>query len=180
MSLRVFAALPIPDPIADEVMALMDQVPGANWRPRENLHITLAFYGELDEPAIHDLDAGLACLTAPKMQLQLAGVGRSGRGDGAALWTLVEPNPELTRLAKGCRKAAKGAGVEMETRNYLPHVTLAYLNSGVDPVRLQRFEQRHSLWRSPVFSVDRFHLYSSRPRKRGCPNAYVIEAVYPL
>jgi 2'-5' RNA ligase len=180
MSLRVFAALPIPDPIADEVMALMDQVPGANWRPRENLHITLAFYGELDEPAIHDLDAGLACLTAPRMPLRLAGVGRSGRGDGAALWTLVEPNPALSQLAKGCRKAAKGAGVAMEKRNYLPHVTLAYLSGGVDPVRLQRFEQRHSLFKSQTFTPDRFFLYSSRPRKPGKPNAYEIEAEYPL
>jgi len=179
MALRVFAALPLPDAIADEVMALMDQVPGAHWRPRENLHITLAFYGALAEPVVRDLDAGLACLTAPLMPLQLAGVGRSGRS-GGALWTLVEPNAELTRLAKGCRKAAKGAGVQMEKRNYLPHVTLAYLSSGVDPVRLQRFEQRHSLFKSEVFTPDRFFLYSSRPRKPGKPNTYEIEAEYPL
>ncbi len=180
MSLRVFAALPIPDLVADQAMELMDQVPGANWRPRENLHITLAFYGELAEPVIHDLDAGLACITAPRMQLRLSGVGRSNRKDGAALWALVEPNPALTQLAKDCRKAAKGAGVSMEKRNFLAHMTLAYLGSSVDPVRLQRFEQRHSQFKSEVFTPDRFYLYSSRARKPGKPNTYEIEAEYPL
>jgi 2'-5' RNA ligase len=180
MSLRVFAALPVPDLIADQAMELMDHVPGANWRPRENLHITLAFYGELTEPVIGDLDAGLACISAPHMDLQLAGVGRSTRKDGAALWALVQPNPALTQLARDCRKAARGAGVELERRNFLAHMTLAYLGSGVDPVRLQRFEQRHSLFKSDIFTPDRFHLYSSRPRKPGKPNAYEIEAVYPL
>ncbi len=180
MSLRVFAALPIPEPIADQALALMDQVPGANWRPRENLHITLAFYGELAEPVIHDLDAGLACITAPRMSLRLAGVGRSGHQDGAALWARVEPDPALAQLARDCRKAARGAGVALEKRAYLAHMTLAYLGGSVDPVRLQRFEQRHSLFKSDPFTPDRFFLYSSRPRKPGRPNAYEIEAEYPL
>ncbi|MCP2679428.1 RNA 2',3'-cyclic phosphodiesterase [Maricaulaceae bacterium NA33B04] len=180
MSLRVFTALPVPDLVADQAMELMDQVPGANWRPRENLHITLAFYGEQTEPVIRDLDAGLACITAPPMQLRFSGVGRSNRKDGAALWAIVEPNAALNQLARDCRKAARGAGIEMESRHYLAHMTLAYLGSGVDPVRLQRFEQRHSLFKSDIFAPDRFYMYSSRPRKPGKPNSYEIEAEYPL
>ncbi len=180
MSLRVFAALPVPDSVADQVMEMMEHVPGAKWRPRENLHITLAFYGEQTEPVIHDLDAGLACVTASPMTLRLAGVGRSGRGEGAALWAMVEPDRDLNQLAKDCRKAARGAGIELERRSYTAHLTLAYLDGGVDPVRLQRFEQRHSLFKSDRFVPDRFFLYSSRARKSGKPNSYEIEAEYPL
>ena len=83
-------------------------------------------------------------------------------------------------MAKACRRADERAGAVMERRGYIPHLTLAYLAPAVDPVRLQRFEQRHSLWRSPAFTADRFHLYSSHARKPGKPNAYEIEAVYPL
>ena len=180
MSLRVFAALPIPDGPADEVMALMDHVPGAQWRPRENLHITLAFYGDQDEPVIEGLDAELACLGQARFEVTLAGVGRFGRREPSALWFGVADNPALNALAKGCRKAGERAGAQMERRVYTPHLTIAYLKPFMDLAPLQRFEQRHSLWRSQSFIADRVHLYSSHARKPGKPNAYEIEAVYPL
>ncbi|MGJ3232509.1 MAG: RNA 2',3'-cyclic phosphodiesterase [Oceanicaulis sp.] len=181
MSLRVFAALPIPEDIADEAAELMDeQVPGASWRPIENLHITLAFYDELDEPVIEELDHELAAISIPRFDLQLAGAGHFGKGQPSALWLGVEAGPDLTDLARRCRKAGQRAGVEMERRNYLPHLTLAYLSGGIDPVRVQRFEQRNALFRSSPFTADRFHLYSSHPRKPGKPNAYEVEAEYPL
>ena len=181
MALRVFAALPIPDDIADQAQAHMDHVPCAKWRPRENLHITLAFYGELAETVIEDLDAQLACIAARPLPLRLAGAGHfSIGGEPSALWLGVEDNAALRDLARSCAKAARGAGAQVERRLYRPHLTLAYLRGGVDVVGVQRFEQRLSLWRSDAFLADRFHLYSSRPRKPGQPNAYEIEAVYPL
>lgn len=159
----------------------MDHVPGAKWRPRENLHITLAFYGELDEPVIADLDAELACLPARPFPLRLAGGGHFNQGGAAtSLWLGVEENPALRDLARRCSKAARAAGFTPERRAYTPHLTLAYLGADVEPVRVHRFEQRLSLWKSSAFTADRFHLYSSRARKPGKANVYEIEAVYPL
>jgi 2'-5' RNA ligase len=181
MALRVFAALPLPDAIAEEAEAHMDHVPFAKWRPRENLHITLAFYGELDEPVIADLDAQLACIPTAPFDLRLRGAGAFTKGaQPSSLWLGVEDATPLRDLARRCVKAARGAGVSPERRVYTPHLTLAYLGGGVDLVRVQRFEQRLSLWRSEPFRADRFHLYSSHGRKAGAPNAYEIEAVYPL
>lgn len=180
MSLRVFAALPIPDEIADPVLSLMDHVPGARWRPRENLHITLAFYGELDGLVIEGLDAELACVSRAGFELKLSGVSRFGRKEPSALWLGVEENSTLKALAKACRRAGERAGVQLERRSYLPHLTIAYLKPLLDLAPLQRFEQRHSLWRSETFRADRFHLYSSHARKPGRPNVYEIQAVYPL
>ena len=59
MSLRLFAALSIPDDVAAQLLALMKGVAGAKWRPRENLHLTLRFFGEITEPVAEDLDAEL-------------------------------------------------------------------------------------------------------------------------
>lgn len=181
MSLCVFAALPIPEAVADEAAELMDaQVPFANWRPLENLHITLAYYGDLAEPVVEELDLELAAIPCPRFDLQLAGAGHFGKAKPSALWLGVEAGPELADLARRCRKAGQRAGAEMERRVFLPHLTLAYLSGAVDPVRVQRFEQRNALFRSSAFTADRFHLYSSHTRKPGTPNAYEIEAEYPL
>ncbi len=181
MALRVFTALPLPDAIADEAEAHMDHVPGAKWRPRENLHITLAFYGELDEPVIADLDAQLACIPTRRFELRLSGAGHFNEGgDPTAIWLGVEENAALRDLARRCSGAARGAGFAQGRRTYRPHVTLAYLGREVEFVRIQRFEQRLSLWKSAAFIADRFHLYSSRTCKPGKPNVYEIEAEYPL
>jgi len=181
MSLRVFAALPLPERIADEAAELMDeQVPFANWRPLEALHVTLAFFGDLDEPMIEELDLELAAIAVPQFQLRLSGAGHFGKKRPSALWLGVEAGRELAELARRCRKAGLRAGVEMERRVFLPHLTLAYLSGGVDPVRVQRFEQRNALFKSSVLAADRFHLYSSHTRKTGMPNAYEAEADYPL
>src|SRR5262249_7785653 len=59
MSLRLFAALEIPDDVAERLLALMKGVSGASWRPRENLHLTLRFFGEVQEPVADEIDAAL-------------------------------------------------------------------------------------------------------------------------
>lgn len=180
MTLRVFSALPIPDEIAEEVEALLDGVPGANWRPRENFHITLAFYGELEETVIEDLDSELARIDMAPFALTLKGVNHFGKAEPSALWLGVEAGPALTELAKKCRQAARRLGIEMERRNYLPHVTIAYLDAGeLDLVRLARFEQAMALFETEPFIADRFYLQSSRQRRKG-PNAYPVEAEFPL
>ena len=180
MTLRVFAALPIDDQLADQVETVMNQVPGAKWRPRGNLHITLAFYGELNEAVIADLDTELGRIAQSGFALRLKGTGHFGSNPPTSLWLGVEDDPGLRQLAKACRRAGLNSGVEMERRAFHPHLTVAYLPGSVELVRVQRFEQRHSLFVSDPFWVDRFHLYASRPRKPGVPNLYTREAEYPL
>lgn len=84
----------------------------------------------------------------------------------------------LETLARQCHRAGVKAGMDMEKRNYTPHLTVAYLNMA-EIVRVQKFQQRLNLWKSEPFTADRFYLYSSHARGRG-PNAYQIEAEYPL
>ena len=176
---RIFAALPVPDEIAERVTPLMKGVPGAAWRPRENLHITLAFYGSVRETVETELDHALDRVRVPPFEIQLEGANHFGKAEPHSLWLKVSEPPELVELARQCRKAGQSVGIEMEKRHYRPHLTLAYIRGQTDPRRIERFEQRLALYRSKPFIVDRFHLYSSWDRERG-PNRYEIETEYPL
>ncbi|WP_158764226.1 RNA 2',3'-cyclic phosphodiesterase [Terricaulis silvestris] len=180
MSLRLFAALDLPDDIVERVMALMKGVPGAKWRPRENLHLTLRFFGEVTEPVADDLDAALsstADATAP-FELQLKAAGSFGGADPHALWIGVAVDPALTKLAADCERAARRAGLKAEPLKYKPHVTVAYLSAA--PLdRVQAFEAQMGLFQTDAFRVERFGLYSSVTR-RGAPSLYRLEAEYPL
>ena len=176
MSLRLFAALAIPDEIADRLLPLMRGVPGAKWRPRENLHLTLRFFGDVPEPTADEIGAELARLAeahAP-FDLQLKGAGAFGRADPHALYMGVGESAALKKLAADCERAARRAGLKPESRKFIPHVTMAYLNNA-DLTRVQAFETRLGLFQTPAFRVESFGLYSSWTKKPA-PSLYRLEA----
>lgn len=180
MSLRLFAALAVPDDAAALLLALMKGVPGAKWRPRENLHLTLRFFDELNEVVAEDLDAELDAATAgfAPFEVCLKGAGSFGGADPHALWVGAAANDSLQQLAAACEKAARRVKLAPERQRFTPHVTIAYL-SGAPIERVRMFEQAHALFEAPPFVVQSFGLYSSVTRK-GAPSLYRLEAEYPL
>jgi 2'-5' RNA ligase len=180
MSLRLFAALDLPDTVAERLLALMRGVPGAKWRSRENLHLTLRFFGEVQEPVADEIDAALievASRNAP-FELTLKAAGAFGGADPHALYVGVAKNEALSRLAADCERAARRAGLKPEAHKFTPHVTLAYL-SGTELSRVQAFVSRLGLFAAPAFQVESLTLYSSWTRKSEA-SLYRAEAEYPL
>jgi len=57
--LRLFTALHVPEHIAETLARRQSGLPGAKWRPLDQLHITLAFYGEANERQADDLASEL-------------------------------------------------------------------------------------------------------------------------
>jgi 2'-5' RNA ligase len=180
MSLRLFAALPLPDEVAARLLELMKNVPGAKWRPRENLHLTLRFFGEVAEPVAEEIDAALdeVAASTPQFALKLKGVGAFGKDAPHTLWAGAAKNAALEKLAADCERAARRVGLKPEPRKFAAHVTLAYLG-GTDLAQVQNFEQRWGLFDTPAFAVESYGLYSSFMRK-SAPSLYRLEADYTL
>ena len=175
--LRLFAALPIRPDIADRLVLLQTGVPGASWRPRENFHITLRFFGDIDHLLAKDLDELLGSIPGRQMKLRLKGAGWFGKREPHALWAGVDYDPALSDLAGACERAARQLGLPSDKRKFLPHVTLAYCHGTTLEVA-EQFAAKHTSFETPEFWVDRFHLYSSHLGHG--PSRYVPEADYPL
>jgi 2'-5' RNA ligase len=177
MSLRLFAAAPIPDEVAARLTPLQRGVNGAAWRPPENFHLTLRFFGEIDEDVAEDLDHELGEIRVAPFDIELAGAGWFGSAEPRVLWIGVKDSEPLAVLAGKCERAARRAGLAPETRKFAPHVTLAYCR-GTTPEDAAKFAQRLGGFRAGPILVDRFHMYSSWNGKG--PSLYVDEAEYPL
>lgn len=178
MSQRLFAAIGLPDSVCEPLLALQAGLPGANWRPRENLHLTLRFFGDIDERKAEDLEFELAKITAPPFNLTLKGAGWFGRLEPHALWIGAEPDPALLSLQAKCERAARRAGLEPDTRKFVPHVTLAYLR-GTPVEKLAAFTQALGTFRCAPAEISRFSLYASW-LTRGEANIYEPVTSYPL
>jgi 2'-5' RNA ligase len=178
MSTRLFAAIPVPEHVVEQIVRLQCGVPAAAWRPRENLHLTLRFFGSVAPNLIDDLDRELAAIKVSPFKMKLQGAGWFGRAEPRALWVGAKADDALFRLQKKCETAARGLSLRAETRKFLPHVTLAYL-AGTSRQSALSFELQNADFASCEFDVTRFKLCSSWI-SRGDANIYVDEAVYTL
>lgn len=176
--IRLFAAVAVPEEVARGLAHRQTGVPDARWRPAEALHVTLRFFGEINEPVAAELDDALAAIRAPAFDLELQGAGVFGDSERLrAVWAGVADNPALRRLAAKCETAAKRAGLKPETRTYRPHVTLAYLKHA-DPPKVAAWVQANNLLKSPAWRAESFGLYSSQLGPDG--SHYQLERSYPL
>ena len=176
--IRLFAALDVPPDLGEALQHRQQGIPGARWRPLEALHITLRFFGEVREDVAADLDAELAALTGPPLDITLEGVGAFGEGEAIhAVWAGVAENEALRVLAHRCEAAARRAGLNPEHRAYKPHVTLAYVRRP-DPARVAAWIQANNMLRAPTFRLAGFGLYSSTLGPGG--SAYTLEREYWL
>ena len=176
--IRLFAALPLPEEIVDGLLDRQADIPGARWRPAEALHVTLRFFGEMDETTAAELDDRLAEVRAPAFDLALQGAGAFGEhAHMRAAWAGVEENAALRGLAAKCEAAARRTGLKPEARRYRPHVTLAYLKRA-EPPKVAAWVQAHNLLRSPPWRATAFGLYSSWSGPDG--SSYDLERRYPL
>jgi RNA 2',3'-cyclic 3'-phosphodiesterase len=138
--MRLFAAVLPPEDVtaalADEV-AVLRALPGADglrWTGRPGWHLTLAFYGEVDDDLLPGLSARLerAAHRTPPFELALRGGGQFGRG--RALWAGAQGGLATLRLlADRAESAGRKAGVPMdEHRRHTPHLTLARSRQAFD------------------------------------------------
>ena len=131
MTRRLFLALTPPPAVTDALLDLQEGIPGARWVDADNFHITLRFIGEVDRHTADDVEAALEHLSFAPFALDLSGVGHfEGKGRAKAVWADVTPSPALDELQYRTEMACRRAGLPAETRKFVPHVTLARLNSG--------------------------------------------------
>lgn len=124
--MRCFVAL-APSPAARAALeALMIACaqghPGARTMRAANLHLTLAFIGELDAAVADTVATALAARPVPAFDLGIDRVGEFGRA--RVLWAGGPDNPALDALAARVRDLLDDLAVPHDRRSFVPHITL--------------------------------------------------------
>ena len=88
-----------------------------NYTPAENLHLTLAFIGEYDDP-----DKVLEALEAVSFQPFRISLDRTGCF-GDLHWTGIADSPQLDNLVKQIRHALANAGIPFDKKRFRAHIT---------------------------------------------------------
>ena len=121
-TMRLFIAICFPDNILNALQKTMQDLRAegvrGNYSRRDNLHLTLAFLGEVDSP--ERICRTMREVSAPEMELMLQGSGRFRD----LYWIGLAENPELTRYAAALREALGSAGIDYDSKPFRPHITM--------------------------------------------------------
>lgn len=173
--MRLFVALALPEPVAGQIEALQGQIGAGRAVPAENLHLTLAFLGDVAGADLADLDLALAAVGGGAPVVELAGIDLWEQ----ALVIGVRANPVLEALARRVAVAARGV-VDLPRRRFRPHVTMARLGRMApgEAERVGRFLSARADAVLTPFAAEAFTLYRSHLRPEG--PLYEPLAEYPL
>jgi 2'-5' RNA ligase len=176
--MRLFIAIEIPDDLKTKIGRLRLDIPGARWVPAEQIHLTLAFLGEVEEAAVEPLITELARIHLPEFTLNFSGAGCfPDRRRPRVLWVGVEPHSQLVGLAAGVHDAVLACGIPQEERPFSPHITLARFRFPA-PGETAAFFDRPEIQKLPSFPVREFILFESRLTQHGAVHSPV--RVFPL
>lgn len=114
--------------------------PSLAWVPRDRLHLTMKFMGEVDDAGAARLAAAASVVAAAHgpFEMILGGVGAFPNFRRArVVWLGVEADPRLELLHHDLELACGAAGFEVEGRPFRPHITLARVRTplGLDRAR---------------------------------------------
>ena len=135
--MRAFLAVELPRPtqtmLAGVQRTLAEAGADVKWVEPHNLHVTVRFLGEIDEPqrrTVESLTARVASRTAPvPVRLSHVGAFPSLRAP-RVVWVGIEEGREpLLRMAEQLEEELVRAGFQQEARAFEAHATLGRVRS---------------------------------------------------
>lgn len=167
--MRAFVALDLPEPALDPIARLQAGLTVGRVVPEDNLHLTLAFLGDIAEPQAADLAEALAGITLPRVTLTLKGLDMFG-GRRPSVLFVAAAGDGLERLHDKVARAVREAGVRLPRERFRPHVTLARFPremTAKDQQRLGEFLALNGTFALDPMPVDTITLYRSHLREEG-------------
>ena len=182
--MRLFVALPVPraaqQAIGDLIKDFAVPESPVRWVREEGLHLTLKFFGEVEEARVPEISTALGRTTAGMSALAVTANEVSGFPSlerARVVWIGLDAPPALELLAHRVEQECEALGFPGEARVFHPHITLGRLKDGarLDKISVRRLS---AVRPSIPFVLDSMILFASKLGPGGAVHAPL--ANFPL
>ena len=174
---RLFFGLEIPESIKTSVLTVKTDINGARWQSEAQLHLTLAFLGEVESEQVTLARNNARKVTHPPFELEASGLGCFGQEESPKiLWAGISPEAELRELQHILAQRLITDGFTLQNPSFKPHITLSRFRAGAGSVAglIEHYQRtRFGSW-----PVQGFALFESSPGQSG--SVYTVLERYPL
>ena len=172
--IRAFLAIDLEPQVIEKICRSIDdlreRIPAVRWVPMTNLHLTVKFFGNVEEARVEPIAAALRerLHLFPRFTINAKGLGVfPERGRPKILWVGLTGN-ELAELAARVQSSLLPLGFAPEQRSFTPHLTIGrWRDSDRAPRTLKQELER---WRDCTFGhsvVNEVVLFQSVLKARG-------------
>lgn len=180
---RLFVAILVDDATRLHLCGLpISHIPKRRVADDKGYHLTLSFIGNANYSRVH---SALQGVEADAFEVQVKGVGAfPSRKRPLTLWAGVAASRELERLQFMVREALVASGYKLDTRAYVPHITLAWVhNTQVGIEAGVEFLEMNKQFEANRFRVGEFVLMETLragSKESGTHGVYVVRERYGL
>lgn len=135
-----------------------------SWININQLHLTLHFFGEIDEDLIPDISKLLLSIVSETNNFNLlcSKIGIFGsRHSPKVIWLGVEENPDLLILKSKICNVLQAYGFKVEPLKFVPHITLARIKKIEDLNFFNLCLDKFKIFVEFSHVVNDFHLFES-------------------
>ena len=172
--MRCFLAFELPEETSKKLMSLKDSLAVKGVKPSAGFHLTLQFFGEVDEKRISEIKNVLKEIKFEPFDASLDGVGVFPNETYVrVVWLGLEPKDKFMALQKLFASKLKEIGFEQD-KDFLPHITLARVKfiddtkSFVDKIKVLKVPE-------VKFKVDKVKLFKSSLSRDGAVYEVIAE-----
>ncbi|GAB5448852.1 RNA 2',3'-cyclic phosphodiesterase [Gymnodinialimonas sp.] len=177
--MRAFIALPLAEPAVDALVRVQSLLPTGRPVPEDNLHLTLAYLGDVPADVLEPLHDLLQAARLPAPQIAFQGLGTFAEMEQGLTFAAVTPSDTLSALHAKVAVAARQSGADLPRRRFRPHVTLTRANrQPKGPARDRLAEAMGTPLNIPGFTAHEMCLYQSHLSEHGA--RHEVLASYPL
>ena len=120
--MRLFVAINLNEEMKDALLDMQDTLHTYGIRGRdtvpENMHLTLAFIGDYDDPEY--VKGVVDSIEVRPFEISLKGVGAFGD----LWWAGLENSAPLAAVSRRLRRALAEAGIPFDRKKFSPHITI--------------------------------------------------------
>jgi 2'-5' RNA ligase len=159
---RLFVSIELPDSVTKQLAELDPHLRGVRWLEPNQMHLTLAFLGNVAAETQEALSEKLTAISWKSFFLPLIGLGTfPSKGWPKIVWIGVGTgHPHLFQLHKRVQEALLAVGLEPDLRSFHPHVTLARCRD-ISPQTIRPFLKSYADFEAGMIHVESFCLNSS-------------------
>ena len=171
-SVRAFLGVPLTAEVQETIGSLQNnlkaRIRDIRWSRPENLHLTLHFFGEIEQENLEQIRVSVLSVKRCHRPFQVDVIGLGAFPDlrrPRVIWLGLNPQDQLGQLYRDCQRALREAGLVTDSRPYSPHLTIGRAKQRANELTALGGELENKL--IGHLPVDRLVLYESRLRPGG-------------